>query len=73
MPNFMSRYALKIPGENAPRCACRVLSVFLGGLAALSQFSSKLLFACDRRRFERLAPSRFGNDAFVLNAAREAS
>ncbi len=51
----------------------RGLSVFLGGFAALSQFSCELLFARDRRRFECLAPPRFGNDAFVLNAPRETS
>ncbi len=50
-----------------------MLSVFLSGLAALSQFARKLLFACDRRWFERLASPRFGNDAFVLNAPRETS
>ena len=73
MPYFMSRYALKIRGINARICAYRGLSVFLGGFAALPQFSRKLLFARDRRRLERLAPTCLGNDAFVLNAAGESA
>lgn len=57
--------------QDARSIALRELSVLLGGLAAFSDFGRDLLLACDTRRLERLATTRFRNDAFVLHTAGE--
>ena len=57
--------------ENNGSSGCQRLRVFLGGFAALAKFRRALLLTRNGRRFEGFTPSRFRNDAFVLNAARE--
>ena len=54
-------------------CETRELSVFLGRFSALADLGRDLLLASDTRRLESLAASRFGNDAFVLDAAGESA